>query len=102
MRLIDADAIKYCMDDSPLEDFDWDYVCRWHIDSMPTIDAESVRHGRWIEREVFETDGSADIGEWQSARCSVCGRYHTTPYSYYFTEYEFCPHCGSKMDGGAE
>jgi hypothetical protein len=55
---------------------------------------------KWIEKEVlYLADGEPLIEEWQSARCSACGKYHTTPYMYYFNEYKFCPNCGEKMDG---
>lgn len=54
---------------------------------------EETRSGEWVEREVWY----GDVQEWQSAKCSVCGKYHTTPYRYYFGKYEFCPHCGVKM-----
>lgn len=57
---------------------------------------EEVRSGEWIERDVW-VDEQKVVQMWQSAKCSVCGRYHTTPYVYYFDEYEFCPHCGTKM-----
>ena len=52
--------------------------------------------GEWAEREVLE---DTVINEWQSARCSECGKYHTTPYMYYFDNFNFCPNCGAKMDG---
>lgn len=56
--------------------------------------------GEWVEKQVFnEVESSTPIEKWQSAKCSVCGKYHTTPYLYYFTEYDFCPHCGSPMKG---
>lgn len=50
----------------------------------------------WIERTVSD---DAVIEEWQSAKCSACGRYHTTPYMYYFDNYNYCPHCGARMRG---
>lgn len=52
--------------------------------------------GEWKEREVHN---EKVIEEWQSARCSVCGKYHTTPYLYYFNEYKYCPNCGAPMRG---
>lgn len=55
------------------------------------------RRGKWIEKHHAYSDEEMPIEEWQSARCSVCGKYHTTPYLYYFTEYKFCPNCGAKM-----
>jgi hypothetical protein len=51
--------------------------------------------GEWLEKEVIS---DKVIEEWQSARCSVCDRYHTTPYMYYFSHYEYCPHCGAQME----
>jgi recombinational DNA repair protein (RecF pathway) len=55
---------------------------------------------RWLEKEVLSlVDGAPLIEEWQSARCSACGKYHTTPYMYYFDEYKFCPNCGEPIDG---
>jgi predicted RNA-binding Zn-ribbon protein involved in translation (DUF1610 family) len=55
---------------------------------------------KWLEKEVLSlVDGAQLIEEWQSARCSACGKYHTTPYMYYFDEYKFCPNCGEAMDG---
>ena len=62
----------------------------------PTIDAVEVVHGEWTEKEVIQ---DKVIEEWQSARCSNCGRYHTTPYMYYFDDYDFCPNCGAMMKG---
>ena len=53
---------------------------------------------KWLEKEVVSPiDGIPPIEEWQSARCSACGRYHTIPYMYFFREDNYCPHCGSPM-----
>lgn len=62
-----------------------------------TSEMAAVAHGRWTERHVDYASDCA-IDEIQSARCSVCGEYHTTPYSYYFNTYSYCPNCGAKMD----
>lgn len=51
--------------------------------------------GEWLEKEV---NSDKVIEEWQSARCSVCDKYHTTPYMYYFSNYKFCPNCGARME----
>ena len=53
------------------------------LDEMPTIEAEPVRHGKWIEHKDYP--GLAYL-------CSECGRF-TTERSHY------CPDCGAKMDG---
>lgn len=56
------------------------------------------QHGKWEEKETFHnTDDEPIIEEWQSAMCSVCHKYHTTPYMYYFNNYNFCPNCGADM-----
>lgn len=56
-------------------------------------------HGEWTEKSIhFEEEGNAKvIDAWQSAKCSVCGCYYTTPYLYYFSNYNYCPVCGSDM-----
>ena len=54
------------------------------------------KKGKWLEKERIEENLKWADGL-QSAKCSVCGRYHTTPYMYSFTDYNFCPHCGADM-----
>lgn len=63
------------------------------LDDQSTIDAVSVVHGRW-EDGAFEN----------SKRCSVCKKYATKVRvaSESIFDYTYCPHCGAKMDGGAE
>ena len=50
----------------------------------------------WQEREVIPIEESG-IEEVQVAKCPFCGRYHTTPYMYYFVEYPYCPNCGKQI-----
>lgn len=48
---------------------------------MPTVDAEPVRHGHWINTGFL------------TAKCSVCdAEVHELEYGNY------CPNCGGKMD----
>lgn len=54
-------------------------------------------NGKWIEKQVGNAEDWG-IDMLQSARCSACGFYHTTPYMYCFAKYNYCPHCGAKMD----
>ena len=63
--------------------------------ALPSVTPQP-KVGEWLEKEVID---DKVIEEWQSARCSVCERYHTTPYMYYFSHYDYCPHCGTKMEG---
>ena len=62
------------------------------INNAPTIDAEPVRHGRWIDMQ----EDDATEGMW---RCSVCG---SDSYFDILTPAEagcyYCPNCGAKMD----
>ena len=102
MRLIDADKLKQNV-------LDWEDCYNGfsdayekariidEIDAQPTIDAEPTRHGKWKEYQRLEAN---IVGELQSAECSVCGRYHTTPYMHSYDYYEYCPWCGAKMDEG--
>lgn len=68
------------------------------IEDLPPAQPDQER-GKWEEKQVVNMDDTPEnaIAEWQSARCSKCGKYHTTPYMYYFSHYNFCPHCGSPM-----
>lgn len=55
----------------------------------PTIDAEPVRHGRWV------------YGEDVDIQCSECGGDAMSDWMKYTQVYSnYCPHCGVKMDGG--
>lgn len=65
------------------------------IDRLENVSPEQKR-GEWLEKRI-DNGETVGITEWQSARCSVCGRYHTTPYLYYFNDYNYCPNCGAKM-----
>ena len=60
--------------------------------------AQDRKTGKWIEKEVIHKAEAKDIiEEWQSCRCSVCGRYHTQPYMYYFDNPNYCSFCGAEM-----
>ena len=96
MRLGDIDAVT--------EKLLHDSFCSWHdfntvmhaLDEAPTIDAVPVKHGRWIDKGL-------------DLVCSACGiRYSdelpymsrlSTPGSWDMEGFEYCPHCGAKMDG---
>ena len=66
------------------------------LNDAPTVDAVEVVHGEWEECMVND---EPILEEWQSASCSSCGLYHTTPYMYNFKRYNYCPNCGADMRG---
>ncbi len=53
------------------------------FDTLPTVEADPVKHGHWV------------YGEFGTPHCSECGKEikpnDVSP---------FCPNCGAKMDGG--
>ena len=86
MRLIDADALindrgnfivigagdNICIDISDIE-------------KAPTIEAEPVKHGRWVEKEKYTFGIMYD--------CSLCeNRILDNGHSW-----NYCPNCGAKM-----
>lgn len=84
MRLIDADALKSKIN------LNFSGVIM-QIDEAPTIEAEPVRHGRWVHAKTYyESD---------ECNCSLCGQLLTTRIG---ERMNYCPNCGAKMDGGAE
>ncbi len=60
------------------------------IKSAPAIEAEPVRHGRWVDRMVRD---------W---RCSECGeaiyKVRNVDGYCYDDKPNYCPNCGAKMD----
>ena len=68
------------------------------IETLPSVELER-KTGKWKERSVGDVKNTG-IEYVQSANCTSCGKYHTTPYMYYFKTYKFCPYCGAKMEGG--
>ena len=86
MRLIDGDALKakfcnHCDErDCKPDATDTVYGCviADTIDNMPTIEAEPVKHGRWM----------------YPFYCSECG---FAPYYSSDLTYNYCPNCGARM-----
>ena len=69
------------------------------LSRLPSAQPERKK-GEWSEKEVLhKSEAETVIEEWQSCKCSVCGRYDTRPYLYYFDEPHFCSWCGADMRG---
>ena len=56
------------------------------LKSLPAIEAEPVRHGRW---ESVTEDWRNQITWWNCSECDC----------EVSTKYDYCPNCGAKMDG---
>ena len=84
MRLINADALLMDIEKYHLSDGMFQH---W-VEVQTTIDAEPMKHGKWME--IIEVN---ELGEpYQSGvYCSECG--HTDSY-----EPNYCPDCGARMD----
>lgn len=101
MRLIDADKLKeyiddcecckkcdkigfMCNDDCELPDFltpQWERV----LNEQPTVDAQLVRHGKWINFEHGDDK-------------YYCDKCQTIWESKQIKNMHYCPTCGAKME----
>ena len=107
-RYIDADELLNDLQplfvrNGNLKDEWMSYCVEKTIKEQPIADVvEVVREvvrGEWKECEIVQEHGDEPIiDEWQSARCSVCGKYHTTPYMYFFDHFNYCPNCVAKWE----
>ncbi len=66
------------------------------IENMPTIEAEPVRHGEWIDTEPIYNYECHQSAHYKCSECSRRTGYKQT------RNYNFCPKCGAKMDGDGE
>jgi len=68
------------------------------VAEMPTVEAEPVKHGRWI---IDYAEGSKIY----HAHCSECNKEpdRNIGGDYYIDKLsDFCPNCGARMDGDNE
>lgn len=93
-RLIDADTLTEHMrkayEGNTKAGFKWDLISTVAVigaEEEITTNAEPIRHGHWITREVAK-----DI---YLCRCSIC-KWHEEVFK--ADEYHYCPNCGAKMD----
>ena len=83
MRLIDADFATYAAE-SEFDEEDTSKI-RWLISHIPTVDAEPVRHGRWINPRLNKYGHPCH-------QCNQCLFVASQK------DRNFCPDCGAKMD----
>ena len=77
--------------ENPLFDPDMARICfaiSIFIENMKAADVQPVKHGKWSE--IYH-----DIENY-SASCTNCGE--PTVRRVWFRPYDFCPHCGAKMN----
>ncbi len=108
VRLIDANALKkaFCDWCDSSDSANSDIVCGKScatldlFDSMPTIEAEPVRHGRWIECDYKHMEHGMIETEPKAGLC--CSECRTGFQKKKMTYKQYCPACGAKMyaDGG--
>ena len=59
------------------------------INEAPTVDVEPVKHAKW----VIEPDRTV-------MHCNACGwAFEYYDYAWIEKEWNYCPHCGARMDG---
>jgi len=82
MRLIDAD--EFFKDFAELEPYE-------HISHEYDIDAEPIKHGKWIR--ILDTRFGEKLND--IIGCSVCNIYFS---SMDMIRRSYCPNCGARMD----
>ena len=60
------------------------------IKAAPTVEAEPVKHGRWVRLDMHK--GMADH------KCTACNSEVYVPTSWGEPLYGYCPVCGARMD----
>ncbi len=96
-ELIDRHALLKKVYEHPQErermtDGEW---CRKCIYEAPKVEAEPVRHGRWVFQKG---DNKETVDGWICTACKY-GFHTKVPY---FEVFKYCPMCNARMDGGAD
>ena len=105
MRLIDADALEdvlvnhgfcFCNESDYSDGVAAGFLLAINdVIEAPTIEAEPVRHGKWIGKPIRHGEWiGKPIGGYSRVRCSVCDDVFLENNG----KWNYCPHCGAKMD----
>lgn len=93
MRLIDADALLWEKNTEAYKAIRGNYAgvndLMEIVMDAPTIEAQPVAHGKWIEGDTFTP----------SYRCSCCGYsiFEVAGENIIQPKRNYCPNCGAKM-----
>lgn len=86
MEVIDVKAAKeYVMGNYPNDPL-LKHIATSLLDQLPQVEAEVVAHEHWCWEGQFKA-------------CSRCGSYVEWNETLGANFWNFCPHCGAKMDG---
>ena len=66
------------------------------ISEIPAADVAPVVHGRWDDSGRYTFPGGST-----AVRCTNCGC-ALTESEYHLNNWNYCPVCGAKMDGGTD
>ena len=69
------------------------------LEYLPTIEADPVRHGRWIEVTKHRDENGTILTDYE---CSECCAMVKDSYPEEIESERFCYNCGARMDGGAD
>ena len=69
-------------------------ICTQEINSIPSADVAPVVHGWWDDSGRYTFPGGST-----AVRCTNCGC-ALTESEYHLNNWNYCPVCGAKMDGG--
>ena len=93
---IDLDDAKQFSGDSLPENYcEGLYEATELVDDIPAADVAPVVHGRWDDSGRYTFPGGAT-----AVRCTNCGC-ALTESEYHLNNWNYCPVCGAKMNGGA-
>ena len=107
MRLIDADRALEIVLDRGIAHPNAYHLTNYAtliLREAPTIEAEPVRHGRWVieKRHTVSRNPYIDDNYFASATCSECDFcIHAETKSFGYPDLNttnYCPNCGAKLD----
>lgn len=82
------------LDAMPKDDMLMSLDVRRYISDAPAVDAEPVRHGKWLKPSGMLPPECHD-----KKRCSVCGNFALHDRLGRVIASNYCPNCGAKMKG---